>query len=299
MKKVLVTGSSGFIAFHVIENLINSNFDVVGIDIVEPKNPIRGCHYIKKNVIDLTKKDFLDVSYVIHLAADANIKNTIDNPIQTTNNNLGITIKLLSLSAEKNIKKFIFPSTASMYGNNPIPWSEDMISDPSEPYSWQKISIEFALKMWFTRYNLPTTILRLFQVFGEFQRKDTAIAHFIKQAKNDKPITLIKSSANSKYMTGRRDWIYVKDIAEAFKLSILSDLTGKGEIINIASGKLTSVEDIAKAVSNKIDYLPPRDYEIDDHLADVFKAKKILNWEYRVDVIPWLKNYLKEEKNND
>ena len=101
MKKVLVTGSSGFIAFHAIENLINSGFKVLGVDIVEPKNPFKECNYLKKNVIDLTEKDLDGIDYVIHLACDTNIKNSIENPVQTTNNNLGITVKLLSLSSKK------------------------------------------------------------------------------------------------------------------------------------------------------------------------------------------------------
>ncbi len=116
--------------------------------------------------------------------------------------------------------------------------------------------------------------------------------------KNNKPITLIRSSDKSKFKTGRRDWIYVKDIAEAFKLTLLSEETGKGEIINIASGKLISVEEIAKTVGGKITFLPSRDYEVDDHLAEVSKAKKILNWEYKTDVIPWLKEYVKKKLNN-
>tara|TARA_Y100000591_G_C21850410_1_gene711334 strand:+ start:1903 stop:2793 length:891 start_codon:yes stop_codon:yes gene_type:complete len=293
MKKVLVTGGSGFIAYHVIENLIKSNFNVTGVDLVDPKNSVEGCNYIKKNVSDLTEDDLKGVDYIIHLACDTNIKNSIEKPVLTTDNNLGITIKLLALATKVKIKKFIFPSTASMYGSNKIPWNEDMISDPGEPYSWQKISIEYALKMWTSRYELPTTILRLFQVFGENQRKDTAIAAFISQRKNNKPITLIKSSSKSKFKTGRRDWIYVKDIAEAFKLTLTSNNTGKGEIINIASGKLISVDEIARTVGGEITFLPNRDYEVDDHLADVSKAKKILNWEYKTDVIPWLKNYLK------
>lgn len=294
MKKVLVTGASGFIAYHVIENLINSNFEVLGVDIHEPNHRFKGCKYIQKNVIDLTEKDLKGIEYIIHLACDTNIRNSIENPVPTTDNNLGITIKLLSLATKLKVKKLVFPSTASMYGTNPIPWNENMISDPGEPYSWQKISIEFALKMWTSRYKLPTTILRLFQVFGENQRKDTAIAAFINQKKNNKPITLIRSSEKSKFNTGRRDWIYVKDIAEAFKLTLISSNTGKGEIINIASGKLISVEEIAKTVGGEITFLPSRDYEVDDHLADVTKAKKILNWEYKTNVIPWLKDYLKK-----
>ncbi len=294
MNKVLVTGASGFIAYHVIENLINSKFEVLGVDINEPNHPFKGCKYIKKNVVDLSEADLEDIDYIIHLACDTNIRNSIDNPILTTDNNLGITIKLLSLASKAKIKKFVFPSTASMYGENPIPWNENMISDPGEPYSWQKISIEYALKMWTSRYKLPTTILRLFQVFGENQRKDTAIAAFMNQKKNNKPITLIRSSDKSKFNTGRRDWIYVKDIAEAFKLTLISSNTGKGEIINIATGKLISVEEIAKTVGGEITFLPSRDYEVDDHLAEISKAKKILNWEYKTDVIPWLKDYLKK-----
>ena len=292
MKKALVTGSSGFIAHHVIENLIKSGFEVTGVDILDPENPFSDCKYLKKNVADLSAHELKDIDFIIHLACDTNIRNSIENPVSTTDNNLSVTIKLLSLASDAKIKKFVFPSTASMYGSNPIPWSEDMISDPGEPYSWQKISIEYALKMWTSRYKLPTTILRLFQVFGENQRKDTAIAAFMNQKKNNKPITLIRSSGKSKFNTGRRDWIYVKDIAEAFKLTLLSNNTGNGEIINIASGKLISVEEIAKTVGGEITFLPSRDYEVDDHLADISKAKKILNWEYKMDVIPWLKDYI-------
>tara|TARA_B100001057_G_C22861639_1_gene954785 strand:+ start:3630 stop:4520 length:891 start_codon:yes stop_codon:yes gene_type:complete len=294
MKKVLVTGAAGFIAYHVIENLIQSNFEVLGVDILEPSKPFQGCKYLKKNVSELEEKDIEDIDYIIHLACDTNIRNSIENPVPTTDNNLGVTIKLLSLASKIKIKKFVFPSTASMYGSNPIPWNENMISDPGEPYSWQKISIEYALKMWTSRYSLPTTILRLFQVFGEHQRKDTAIAAFMSQKKNNKPITLIRSSEKSKFNTGRRDWIYVKDIAEAFKLTLISKDTGKGEIINIATGKLISVEDIAKTVGGEITFLPSRDYEVDDHLADVSKAKDILKWEYKTEVIPWLKEHIKK-----
>ena len=136
-------------------------------------------------MFDLEIQDLKDIDYVIHLAFSTNIQNSIKNPVDTTKNNVAMTIKLLSLSSRLKIKKFVFPSTASMYGDNPLPWNENMISDPGEPYSWQKISCEYALKMWYNRYNLPTTILRLFQVFGENQRKDTAIAAFINAKKNN------------------------------------------------------------------------------------------------------------------
>ena len=94
-----------------------------------------------------------------------------------------MTARLLKLASDANIKKFIFPSTASLYGNNIIPWKEGMSADPIEPYSWQKLSCENLCKMWTIRYGLPTTTLRLYQVYGENQRKDTAIAAFMNQKK--------------------------------------------------------------------------------------------------------------------
>ena len=129
---------------------------------------------------------------------------------------------------------------------------------------------------------------------GENQRKDTAIAAFINAKKNNKPITLVKSSDRTKFKTGRRDWIYVKDIAEAFKKTILSDKTGKGEIINIASGKIVSIEEIAKIIGGEITFIPSRNFEVDVHHADVSKAKAILDWEYKTDVISWLEEYVKK-----
>ena len=192
MKKVLVTGASGFIGYHVIENLINSNFKVLGVDINEPENPQEGCKYLKKNVSNLNEEDINDCDFIIHLACDTNIKNSIENPVPTTDNNLGITVKLLSLASKVKIKKFVFPSTASMYGTNNIPWNEKMISDPGEPYSWQKISIEYALKMWTSRYKLPTTILRLFQVYGLKDNKNKILPYVLKNCLKNNKFNLTK-----------------------------------------------------------------------------------------------------------
>ena len=94
MKKVLVTGASGFIAYHVIENLINSNFDVLGVDLLEPEHPFEGCKYIKMNVVDLSENELKGVDYIIQLACDTKIRNSIEKQNATTANNLGIRIKL-------------------------------------------------------------------------------------------------------------------------------------------------------------------------------------------------------------
>lgn len=295
MSKVLVTGSSGFIAHHVIENLINSKFDVVGVDIIDPKFRYKNCKYLKKDVRNISIKDLKNFDFIIHLAFITNIPFSIQNPVNTTEDNTLMTTVLLDKAVKANIKKFIFPSTASMYGNNPLPWTEDMVADPGEPYSWQKLSCEYALKMWNIRYGLPTTILRLFQVYGENQRKDTALASFIRAKKENKPITLTETATKSSCRTGQRDFIYVKDIAEAMKKTLISEKTGRGEIINIGTGTITSMEDIAKIIGGKIIFIPKRSYEVDIHQADVKKAEKLLGWKYKTEIISWLKSFLKNK----
>ena len=104
------------------------------------------------------------------------------------------------LSSKYKVKKFIYPSTASLYGDTPTPWKESVSSpDPIEPYSWQKLTCEYACSMWYKRYGLPTVVFRLYQVFGENQRPDTALAAFMRSKKENRPITLTKTTAQSSF----------------------------------------------------------------------------------------------------
>ena len=138
---------------------------------------------------------------------------------------------------------------------------------------------------------LPTTVFRFFQVYGENQRKDTAISKFIQSKKEGKPITLVETTAQSSFKTGRRDFIYVKDLAEAVIKAALSEKTGKGEILNIGSGKATTVEDVANAVGGKITFIPRRKFEVEAHLANMEKTEKILDWKYKTEILEWVKSF--------
>ena len=89
------------------------------------------------------------------------------------------------------------------------------VPDAIEPYSWQKLSCENMMKMWSSRYNLETVTLRFYQVYGENQRHDIALAAFLRAKKENKPITLTETTAQSSFKTARRDFVYVGDVAEA------------------------------------------------------------------------------------
>ena len=295
MNKILITGSAGFIAPHIAEEALNLGWEVIGVDTQDVENQIedKNIKYIKSDLRDLTLGDIKDVNYVAHMAFVTNIPFSIQNPLSTTYDNIDMTAKLLDLCTKAKIEKFIFPSTASLYGHNPIPWIESMSIEPIEPYSWQKYSCEKLCKMWSTRYNLKTSVLRLYQIYGENQRKDTALAAFINSKKLGKPITLTETTAQSSFRTGRRDFIYVKDVAKAFIATMLSNKTGNGEVINIGTGITTTMEEIAKTIGGEVKFIPRRNFEVEAHQADMKNCYKLLDWKPKVKVLEWLSNFVK------
>jgi len=291
--RVLITGAAGFIAPHLIETCLKKGWEVMGIDVLDSDIRHEGFLFKKKDVRALTSRELKDLDCVFHLAFVTNIPNSIKSPLETTHDNIDMTAHLLEASTRAGVKKFIFPSTASLYGFNPTPWAEDMPPIPIEPYSWQKLSCEYACQLWSTCYGLPTVVFRLFQVFGENQRKDTALAAFFRAKKEGRTITLTETTAQSSFRTGQRDFIYVKEVASAFVKAAESRKTGKGEVINIGSGKATTMEDVANAVGGEVVFIPKRGFEVERHEADITKARNILKWYPQVNVIDWLKDFSK------
>lgn len=279
--KVMVTGASGFLGFHFMNALHKKGYEVIGVD--KRPWPYIGTYFkvIQCDVKDLQFRDLMGVDAVIHLAWRTNIPDCKRHPEESTENNIGMTVHLLEVCKEAGVKKFIFPSTASQYGHNPTPWTEDMTSDPMEPYSWQKLSCEYLCRM----SEVPCSITRNFQIYGEHQREDTALAAFFRMKKGDTPITLTETMAQSKFKSGQRDFIYAGDVAEAH---ILIMEEGKdNETYNIASGKVHTMEDIAKAMEAEVKWIPKRDYEVERHEADISKLLE-LGWKPETDVIKWI-----------
>lgn len=229
----------------------------------------------------------MGVDYIFHLAWRTNIPDCVRHPEESTFQNIDMTIHLLEVAKEAGIKKLLFPSTASLYSHNPTPWIEDMLTEPIEPYSWQKLACEYACQMYSKAYGLPTVILRLFQVFGELQREDTALSAFIKAKQENRPITLTETTAQSTFKSGQRDFVYAGDVAEAMTMAMESDKTGEGEIFNVASGEIRTMEEIAKTLKAEIKWIPKREYEVERHLGNIDKIKT-LGWKPKVDVIKWL-----------
>ena len=282
----MITGVSGFLGHHILEECKKRGWQTIGVD----KRPIPKEHnrpdlFVLTDVRDLGFRDMMGVDYVFHLAWRTNIPDCQRHPLKSTNDNIDMTIHMMEISKEASIKKFVFPSTASLYSNNPTPWTEDMQGDPIEPYSWQKLSLEYACKM-YSKQGLPCIITRYFQIFGEFQRDDTALAAFMRAKKENRPITLTKTHAPSSFKSGQRDFIYAGDLAEA--TIMLADSDVNGEIYNVSFGKVHTMEEIANAIGAEVTWIPRREYEVERHHGNVDKIKK-LGWKPKVKVLDWLK----------
>src|SRR3990167_9234439 len=275
--KILVTGSSGFIAQHLIPLLQKEGHYVIGVD----KRPElhHANKFLQTDVRDLGFRDLMGVNVVIHLAFATNIPNSIRHPKETTEQNIDMTIHLLEVCKDAEVGRFVFPSTASLYGSNKTPWTEDMPSMPIEPYSWQKLALEYACSLYTTQYKLPTVVLRFFQVFGEFQRDDTALAAFIRAKESGKAITLTQTTAQSSFRSGRRDFVYAGDVAEAVCMLLENE--------EYVYGETTTMEDVAKAIGGEVKWIPKREYEVEVHHGDITKLKNI-GWKPKTNILTWL-----------
>ena len=283
--KTLITGSAGFLSQHIIKKFQEEGHYVVGVD----KRPERykSDYFIQDDVRNLGYRDLLGVDNMLSMHWRTNIPDCSRHPRESTNDNIDTTIHLLELAKEAGIKKFFFPSTASLYGNNPTPWKEDMLGNPIEHYSWQKLSCEFACKMYAQSFGLNTVIARFFQIFGEYQREDTALAAFLRAKKNGQPITLTETTAQSSFRSGQRDFVYAGDIANAVYLLTTNSNAGGGEIYNVG-GTVHTMEEIAKAIGGEVKWLPRRAWEVERHESDMTKIRA-LGFKNTVDVLDWLK----------
>lgn len=284
---ILITGISGFLGYHIGKEFIDARYKVIGIDKRPyPKDYLPLHHFIQTDVFDLTFRDLMGIDFVVHLAWRTNIPDCIRHPQESTYQNIDMTMHLIQVAKEAEVKKFIFPSTASLYANNPTPWTEDMPLEPIEPYSWQKLSCEYLCKMY--KNELPYAIPRFFQIFGEFQRDDTALAAFLRMKKAGVPITLTETMAQSKFKSAQRDFLYAGDLARAVRILTETDAQG---IYNVCSGEVKTMEDIANALEAEVKWIPRRPYEVERHEGNIEKIES-LGWSPKVDVLKWLKEQI-------
>ncbi len=292
---MLVTGGAGFIGSHIADRLLSQGFEVTVID-----NLANGCleniarnqgraafHFVKGDIRDwdLVKKTMKGIDAVFHEAALVSVALSIQDPILTNEINVSGTLNLLKVSADLGVKRFIFASSAAVYGKAQKPREkEDMIPNSTSPYGVSKLAAEKYVRLFYDVYGLETVSLRYFNVYGPRQSFNVegqyggVITIFLNRLLNNTSPIIHGDGKQT------RDFVYVQDIVEANMLA-LDNKNSAGELFNIGTGSRVSVNQmvkILKTLTNRKNlkniYTNPRPGDIRHSCADICKAQKILGY---------------------
>lgn len=295
--KMLVTGGAGFIGSNLVDQLILDGNEVHVIDNFssgKKENCNDKAIYHKLDIsnvdnIDVLKNFFEDVDTIFHCAALARVQPSIIDPIKyEVNNTLGL-MNVLKAATDKKVRRLVYSASSSAYGpTDKLPSLETDLPNPISPYANQKYYGELCCKMFSKVYGLETVSLRYFNVYGERQNLGgayaTVVGIFLNQILAGKPMTINGTGDQ------RRDFTYVGDVVRANLLASSSSKVGLGDVINIGYGKNISINDLAKMLGgNTVNNEPVN--EPFANLANISKAKKLLDWEPKMDLKSWINNY--------
>jgi len=286
MKNILITGGAGFIGSHLADKLIEQGHNVIIIDNLfsgkeENLNPQADFHNFDICDFDAIKPLFKDIDYVFHLAAIPRVPFSVEDPVSTSEVNILGTVNVFKAAADNNVKRVIFASSSSVYGDQKEqPLREDMILNAISPYALQKLVGEQFAKLFTDLYKLPIVCLRYFNVFGPRLDPESeyslVIGKFLKQRSQSIPLTIFGDGEQT------RGFSYVEDVVDANIRAMESNLKG-GEIINIGSKESYSINYLAKWFGGEVSHLPKRIGDILHTQSDINLAKKLLDWEPKVD----------------
>lgn len=292
--KHLVTGAAGFIGSNLVKRLLAEGEEVLGIDCftdyyqrsLKERNlnglqSAQKFEFIEADLLEIDLSDLLkNIDYIYHQAAQAGVRSSWGKDFEIYNrNNVLLTQKLLEAAkASKQLKKFVYASSSSVYGDtDQLPMQESNRLQPVSPYGVSKLAAENLCYLYYKNFAVPTVALRYFTVYGEGQRPDMAFHIFIKAFLEGKEIDIFGDGNQS------RNFTYVGDIVRANILAARQ--APAGEIINIGgSGKGIVLNDTLNLIAEltgqetKINYLDQVKGDVRHTSADTTKAEKLLNY---------------------
>ena len=290
MKNILITGGAGFIGSNLSEYLLKKKYHVMVLDdlSVGRKDYLNNkkIKFIKSdafNINSITFKKKVDI--VIHLAAKAEILITKKKEDTYQHSNISALQSVLNFSSRNKIKKFIFASSSSIYGNSKNMVKENQNSNPQHFYAYTKLIGEQMIKHYCTINNINYTIFRFFNIYGK--HSDAVIGKFISQNLQNEKITIY---GNGKQ---KRDFVHVDDLSDAIYKSIRNNKS-KNKIYNLGSGNSISVIDIKNIISKTKNfvYLQKRNDDIEISKSNIKKIKKDLKWKPKVKIEIGIKNMI-------
>jgi UDP-glucose 4-epimerase len=303
---LIVTGGCGFIGSHFVDLAISKNDKVIIIDNllagnkenIENSFSTGNIELIQNDIrnLDLIKSKFSGIDAVIHFAARTGVIESLEKSVEFTDVNVLGTLKLLELCKEFKIPKFVLASTGAVYGNNKAPFTEAMIPDPISPYAASKVAAENFCKSYSNTFGIQCMILRFTNVFGprkSFGPYANVIPKFVRAALRNESITIFGNGDQE------RDFVYVKDVANACYQSIKNTKSG---VYNIGTGKNTSlnylIEILEKTIPHKFKKINDnfRDGEAKYAYSSIENAKSELHYSPKFSLQEGIQEYIEYEK---
>lgn len=311
MARILLTGCAGFIGSHLSEKLLNEGHQVTGIDNFDPFYPrevkeknlalLTGNANFRFFELDFSQKDQLkqipgNIDVVIHLAAKAGVLPSLKAPEAYIQTNIQGTNNILEFMQQHGIKKLLFASSSSVYGNNKtIPFSEDDdVSRSISPYAFTKRSCELMNYNYHHLYDIDILNLRLFTVYGPRQRPDLAIHKFVRMISEGQALTMYGDGSTA------RDYTYVADTVKGFMqaLDYVTGNSGVYEIVNLGNNNPVKLSDLINAIyvlmgeEPNIKQLPMQPGDVNITYANIEKARQLLNYDPSTDIQAGLKKFI-------
>lgn len=304
--KVLVTGGAGFIGSHLVDGLLARGHSVTVLDDLSSgtmdnlkthtDNP--AFRFIQGDIRDAeaVERALAGVDAVIHEAAMISVPLSIKGPELAHSVNVDGTLALLKASLERGVKRFVYPSSCAIYGEQAeLPISENAPPQPLSPYASSKLAAEQNCLTFHERRGLETVCLRYFNVYGPrqtFGEYAGVMMKFLERLRSDQPPIIYGDGEQT------RDFIFVGDVAEATLLA-LERKGVAGEVMNIGTGEATSINKLCEVFLRLVGkselkpiYEVPRGGDIKHSLADITKAKKILSFKPKISLEEGIKKLL-------
>jgi nucleoside-diphosphate-sugar epimerase len=294
-----VTGGAGFIGSHLVDRLLSEGFEVWVLDDfsagrmenVSHHEDVREFHLVKGDVRDsgIVNKVVEGVDVVFHEAALVDVALSVKNPLLFDEVNVDGTLNLLKASLDSNVKRFIFASSAAVYGNSkPAKKKENMLLKPISPYGVSKMAAENYVQVFNELYGLETICLRYFNVYGPRQAFASSysgvITSFINRLLKDQPPIVNGDGKQT------RDFVHVDDVVSANLLALACE-SAVGEVFNIASGVTISIYELAKMlqrVTNATNLTPifaeHRQGDVKHTSANIRKAEELLGFQPKIEL---------------
>ncbi|MCF8033700.1 MAG: GDP-mannose 4,6-dehydratase [Desulfarculaceae bacterium] len=287
-KVALVTGGAGFIGSHAVDSLLDHGLEVRVIDNLTGGREQNLSHHAGNPRLKAEFRDIRDyqpgdplfsgVDIVLHFAGIGDIVPSIEKPMEYMSVNAQGTVHMLECARQAGAGKFVYAASSSCYGLAETPTSEDHPINPQYPYALSKYQGEQAVFHWHKVYGLPVNSIRIFNAYGTRSRTSGAYGAvfgvFLKQKLAGKPFTVVGDG------TQTRDFLYVTDVANAFRLAAFTDLVGR--VWNLGAGDPQSVNRLVELLQGEVVHIPKRPGEPDCTWADISRIKADLGFEQQV-----------------